>query len=80
MPLKDTLVVWAVILKSLTMLSKHDECITKGNVILRRLGLDLPLSPTKETIMEALADTERIVSRYSVSEIANLRAIHVGSW
>ena len=78
LPTDDSLEVQAVLLKSLTMLGKHRECISRGIQILHSLGFDLPPSPTKETITAAMADVDRIVSKLSVENISSMGAMAIG--
>mmetsp|Transcript_29305 Transcript_29305/g.53613 ORF Transcript_29305/g.53613 Transcript_29305/m.53613 type:complete len:535 (+) Transcript_29305:1563-3167(+) len=70
--LKDSILVWPVILRSLSMLTKHEECISKGIDVLCRLGFHLPLSPTKESIMDVMTKTDSMVSKFSVDQIGKL--------
>jgi len=69
---KDTLVAQQVILKSLTQSRKHDECISRGIDVMRQLNFDIPLCPTKEIVMNTMASTDRIASKYSLDQIVEM--------
>ena len=74
--MEDTLDAWTVLLKSLTILSRHNECISKGVSLLHSLGFDLPSSsPTKETITEAMSDVDQMLSEITVSHIVKMPAM-----
>mmetsp|Transcript_3889 Transcript_3889/g.8568 ORF Transcript_3889/g.8568 Transcript_3889/m.8568 type:complete len:1443 (+) Transcript_3889:166-4494(+) len=71
-PFEDTLGAQQLLLKSLAQTGKHDECIKRGVNILRQLDFDIPLSPTKETVMKSMASAGSIASSYSVDQIIDL--------
>ncbi|KAL7545479.1 hypothetical protein ACHAWF_008830 [Thalassiosira exigua] len=72
-PFNDSLVVEQVLLKSISLQSgKHSECISKGVEILRKLGLDIPLSPTMSSVMNVVASTDIMTSRFDLEGIKTM--------
>lgn len=69
---EDSLKVLTFILKSLAQSGRHDQCISRGLSILRKLKFDIPLSPSKETTRQAMASTDSILSQFSVDQILSL--------
>ena len=69
---EDTLEVQFILLKSLGQSGKHSECISHGIKVLNKLKFDLPLSPSKEVVMNAMASTDKVASQYSIDGILNL--------
>ncbi len=69
---EDTLDIQPMILRSLSQAGKHEEAISRGIDVLRRLGFDLPLAPDPGSVMKAMATTQAVASKYSVDQMMSL--------
>ena len=76
--LEESIFSYSIILKSLTSLSKHDECIAKGVELLKQLEFPLTLCPTKDEIIGTMVKTSDAMSGCSVEEIVKAPMIVEG--
>ena len=65
--IEDTLEVQQAVLKSLAQMGNHKECICNSIDLLRQLNFDIPLSPTKDTLINAMKESIPIVFHTSGS-------------
>jgi hypothetical protein len=71
-PFEDTLLSEQVVLRSLTQSGQVEECASRGIQILRRLGINIPVEPTGESIMNSVVSANIMASQYSVEQILHL--------
>lgn len=68
-PFEDTLLAEQIMLRSLTHSNRVEECLSRGLEILRRLGVNIPLVPTGESIMNSVVSASIMASQYNVEQI-----------
>jgi len=71
-PFEDTLLAQQIMLRTLAISGEHEASISEGIGILRRLGFEFPLSPTRESIKSALVSTSIITSQLNAEQIIGL--------
>ena len=71
-PFEDSLLAHQFSLRAMTTTGDQDECISKGIGILRQLGINIPLQPSRESVMKAMSTTNALVSQYNWDQIINL--------
>ena len=74
LPFADSLAAQYVVLRSWERMGKYEEQVDRGSAILRGLNFDIPLEPSPSFIMDAMAHTSNIASKYSIEQIAKLRS------
>ena len=74
MPFADSLAAQYIVLRSSwERMGKYEEQVARGLTILRGLNLDIPLEPSPSSIMDAMAYSSNIASKYSIDQITKLR-------
>lgn len=71
-PFEETLETQTLVLRNLGRDAKYSACVSKGVDILRQLGFDITMSPTKESGKNAMAATNAAASQYDVHRILSL--------
>lgn len=74
---EDTLEVQQVVLRSLSQSGRHEECISIGTNILRRLNFDFAESPPKSSILIAMKSTDVIIAQCSLDRMMSLCEKHI---
>ena len=71
-PLEETLLVEQALLRHMIISGNQNECLSKGLLLLRKLGFDIPISVTPEKIQIAMGSTMAMVSKYDADQIVSL--------
>lgn len=71
-PFNHTFEVQEIFLKALAQSERHQECVSTGIAVLRRLGLDIPLEPSEELIGMAVAVITTKASQQSSEHMDSL--------
>ena len=69
---EDALEVQQILMRTVSHAEKHEDCISRGVDILRRLNFDIPSNPTPESVMNAVANTAIIASKFTKEQLINL--------
>lgn len=69
---EDALEVQQILMRTVSHAEKHEDCISRGVDILRRLNFDIPSNPTPESVMNAVANTASIASKFTKEQLINL--------
>ena len=81
MPFADSLAAQYIVLRSSwERMGKYEEQVARGLTILRGLNLNIPLEPSPSSIMDDMAYSSSIASKYSIDQITkNLNSIVTGA-
>ncbi|KAL7545937.1 hypothetical protein ACHAWF_009285 [Thalassiosira exigua] len=71
-PFEDSLVAQDLRIRSLKEAGKYTECIARGLAMLRLLKIDVPSTPSPETVIGSMRDTESIASKY-MPQLTNMK-------
>jgi predicted ATPase len=72
LPFADSLAAQYIVLRAWERVGKYEEQMARGLDVLRGLKLDIPAEPSPSCIMEAMALTSNVASKYSIEQITNL--------
>jgi len=72
LPFLETLEFQVIVLRSMWLLERVDEGVSRGVEVLRRLNVNIPSPATHEMSKVAMANADKIACRYSVSEVVDL--------